>query len=78
MVGLGGWFGWTAQFEEWELKKADEEKLRTEWLDKKRQAVNLDAYRQQLSEIDASFGVLLENKFLVNEYTTPLFAPQPV
>ena len=60
LVGLGGWFGWTAQFEEWELKKADEEKLRTEWLDKKRQAVNLDAYRQQLSEIDASFGVLLE------------------
>jgi type IV pilus assembly protein PilO len=60
LVGLGSWFGWTTQFEEWDLKKAEEEKLRTDWLDKKRQAVNLDAYRQQLSEIDASFGVLLE------------------
>ena len=41
-------------------KQAEEEKLRNDWLDKKRQAVNLDAYRAQLAEIDASFGVLLE------------------
>ncbi len=58
--GFGAGFGWSAQVEELAGKRADEDKLRTEWLDKKRQAVNLDAYRAQLAEIDASFGVLLE------------------
>jgi len=29
-------------------------------------------------DMRTSFGVLLENKFLVNEYTTPVFVAQPV
>ena len=29
-------------------------------------------------DMRTSFGVLLENKFLVNEYTTPVFVTQPV
>lgn len=60
LIGAAWWFGWNTQIEELDRKIGEEEKLRGEWLDKKRQAVNLDAYRAQLAEIDTSFGVLLE------------------
>lgn len=60
LVAAAWWFGWNVQMEELNAKQAEEEKLRGDWLDKKKQAVNLDAYRAQLAEIDASFGVLLE------------------
>ena len=55
-----GAFGWSVQLEELEAKKAEEAKLKDEWLNKKRQAVNLDEYRRQLAEIDRSFGDLLK------------------
>lgn len=53
------WFGWSTQQEELENKVQQETKLKEEWLDKKKQAVNLDEYRNQLVEIDRSFGALL-------------------
>jgi len=55
-----GAFGWSVQLEELEAKKAEEAKLKDDWLNKKRQAVNLDEYRRQLAEIDRSFGDLLK------------------
>jgi len=39
---------------------AKEEELKTNWSDKKKQAVNLDAHRQQLTEIEVAFGTLLQ------------------
>ena len=67
LVGLfvailaGGWFlFWSDQIASLESKQAEEEKLKTEYVDKKKQAVNLDLYVQQLSEIDRSFGALLK------------------
>jgi type IV pilus assembly protein PilO len=54
------WFGWRVQFEELDNKEQEEIKLKDEWLNKKRQAVNLDEHRKQLAEIDRSFGVLLK------------------
>lgn len=67
LVGLfvailaGGWFLlWSDQITSLESKQAEEEKLKTEYVDKKKQAVNLDLYVQQLSEIDRSFGALLK------------------
>jgi type IV pilus assembly protein PilO len=55
------WFiGWSGQLEELDQKKQREEQLKQEWLDKKRQAVNLDAYRKQKQEIDTAFGELLK------------------
>jgi type IV pilus assembly protein PilO len=54
------WLGWRVQLGELANKEQDEEKLKSEWLDKKKQAVNLDEYRKQLAEIDRSFGVLLK------------------
>lgn len=54
------WLGWRVQFEELEAKEQAENQLKEEWLNKKRQAVNLDEHRKQLAEIDRSFGVLLK------------------
>lgn len=56
----GWWFVWSDQLDTLEAKRIDEGKLKEEFLVKKRQAVNLDLYTQQLSEIDRSFGTLLK------------------
>lgn len=60
LLGAAWWFGWNVQIEDLESKRAQESKFRSDWLDKKKQAVNLDEYRRQLAEIDRSFGALLK------------------
>lgn len=45
---------------ELESKQKEEETLKQQYLDKKKQAVNLDLYIEQLAEIDRSFGALLK------------------
>lgn len=55
-----GAFGWSVQIEEWEKKQGEEAKLREDWIGKKRQAVNLDAFKQQKAEIERLFGELLK------------------
>ncbi len=55
-----GAIGWSVQLEELEAKKQEEAKHKEDWLNKKKQAVNLDEYRRQLAEIDRSFGALLK------------------
>jgi type IV pilus assembly protein PilO len=58
---VGGYFGlWQGQFEELENGKRTEERLKQDYLSKKRQAVNLDLHKQQLREIDTQFGALLK------------------
>jgi type IV pilus assembly protein PilO len=58
---LGAWWlGWRVQLEELDNKQKEEAKLKEDWLNKKKQAVNLDEYRRQLAEMDRSFGVLLK------------------
>lgn len=56
----GWWFLWADQLAELETKEREEDTLKQQYLDKKRQAVNLDSYIQQLAEIDRSFGALLK------------------
>jgi len=51
---------WQGQIEELEAGRAQEAKLKQEYVDKKRQAVNLDLLRAQLREIETSFGTLLK------------------
>jgi type IV pilus assembly protein PilO len=51
---------WQGQIEALEAGRAQEAQLKEQYKDKKRQAVNLDLYRQQLREIDSSFGALLK------------------
>jgi type IV pilus assembly protein PilO len=56
-----GYFGiWQGQLEELETGKASETRLKQDYLNKKRQAVNLDLHKQQLREIDTQFGALLK------------------
>ena len=62
LIGLpvAGFFADTqAQIEELEKGQQEETKLKEEYVDKKKQAVNLDLHRQQLREIDTQFGALL-------------------
>jgi type IV pilus assembly protein PilO len=57
---VGGYFGdWQGQLETKQNLEQDETKLKDEYKNKKGQAINLDLYRQQLREIDSSFGALL-------------------
>lgn len=56
---LAAWFGWQGQLEELDGKRQEEVRLKDDWLNKKKQAVNLDEYRNQLAEIERSFGALL-------------------
>jgi len=48
-----------SQIDELEELRGKEEKLKEEYLAKKKQAINLDLHRQQLREIDTQFGALL-------------------
>jgi type IV pilus assembly protein PilO len=48
-----------SQIDELEELRGKEEKLKEEYLTKKKQAINLDLHRQQLREIDTQFGALL-------------------
>ena len=60
LILLAGWFGWQGQMEELEAKEQEELRLKDDWLNKKRQAVNLEEHRNQLAEIERSFGALLK------------------
>ena len=51
---------WQGQLDELEAGRQQEAKLKQEYVDKKRQAVNLDLLRAQLREIETSFGTLLK------------------
>lgn len=60
LIAAGWWFVWQDQLDQLEAKQKQEVQLKEEFLSKKQQAVNLDLYIQQLSEIDRSFGALLK------------------
>jgi type IV pilus assembly protein PilO len=60
LVFAGYWFDWQNQLDELARDRAKEQELRTSFLDKKKQAVNLEAYRKQLAEIEESFGEMLK------------------
>jgi type IV pilus assembly protein PilO len=51
---------WQGQLDELEAGRRQEETLKQAYVDKKRQAVNLDVLRAQLREIETSFGALLK------------------
>jgi type IV pilus assembly protein PilO len=53
-------FDWQGQLDELDAGRQLEAKLKDDYVAKKRQAVNLDLHRQQLQEIESSFGALLK------------------
>jgi len=60
-VPVAGFFGVNqGQIEELEQGQQREQKLKQDYVGKKKQAINLDLHRQQLREIDTQFGALLK------------------
>lgn len=54
------WFDWSAQLEQINAEEQKEGQLKTTFLDKKKQALDLPAYRKQLEDIEKQFGALLK------------------
>jgi type IV pilus assembly protein PilO len=59
LLGAAWYFGWSAQNDELEQKRNQENTLRQEYSSKKAQAINLDLHIQQLKEVEQQFGALL-------------------
>lgn len=60
-IPVGGYFvDWQGQIDTLHAGRQEEVKLKQEYVIKKGQAINLDLYRQQLSEINTQFGALLK------------------
>ena len=51
---------WQDQIDTLQRAQDEEKKLKEDYLNKKQQAINLDLHKQQLREIDQSFGALLK------------------
>ena len=60
VVFSGYWFDWRNQVQELDAARTKEQQLRTSFLGKQKQAVNLDAYREQLATIEQEFGEMLK------------------
>lgn len=61
LIPVAGFFLDTQpQLDQLEAGRAQEAKLKADYLNKKQLAINLDLYKQQLREIDTQFGALLK------------------
>src|SRR3989338_1870803 len=60
VVAAGVWFVWMDQWEELSRIKQEEATLKETFLVKKKQAINLDLIKKQLTETQESFGALLK------------------
>lgn len=60
VVAAGAWFIWMVQLEELDRIKQEEERLKESFLVKKKEAINLDLIKKQLTETQESFGALLK------------------
>ena len=60
LLGLGYWFLWSDQLTAIDQAKAKEQDLRKVFLEKKAQAIKVEAYKQQMVDIEKTFGALLK------------------
>lgn len=60
LVATGYWFLWKPALEQLDQNKQKEADLRQVFIDKKKQAISLDAYKQQMMDIEKTFGALLK------------------
>ncbi|GGP27854.1 type 4a pilus biogenesis protein PilO [Silvimonas amylolytica] len=73
VVLVAGYFLlWSDQMDELATGQQQEEALKAQYLDKAQKAANLEAYKQQLKEIQDSFGVLLRQLPTKSEMETLL------
>jgi len=59
VLGLGYYFDTQNQLDELDQVEAQEQRLKTEFEAKQAKAANLDAYKQQMTEMEESFGTML-------------------
>jgi len=60
LIGAGYYLVWSESLDELDAAKSKETALRELFLNKKKQAINLDSYKQQMVDIEKTFGVLLK------------------
>lgn len=60
IVLAGWWFDWRGGMETIDTAKQKETELRGVFTTKKNQAINLEAYKKQLADIEQAFGALLK------------------
>ena len=60
ITGAGWWFDWKTGLDSLEKGQRKEQELRATFVTKKGQAINLQAYQQQLKDIEQAFGALLK------------------
>lgn len=60
IVGLSYWLDWDDQLKQIDSEEKKEVQLKATFLEKKKVAINLDAYRKQLDDIEKQFGTLLK------------------
>jgi type IV pilus assembly protein PilO len=60
LIGLGYWFLWSPAIDDLNQAKAKEQELRQTFVTKKAQAIKVDAYKQQMIDIEKTFGALLK------------------
>ena len=79
ILAAGWWFVWNDQLGVLEERRLEEGRLREEFVTKKTQAVNLELYKQQMNEIDRSFGALLKqlpNKAEIESFSSRSINPE--
>lgn len=60
ILGAAYWFVWKDQIDQNDAERAKTEQLKTTFLDKKKVAIDLPAYRKKLDDIEKQFGALLK------------------
>ena len=60
LVAAGYWFFWKPALAQLEVARNQEAQLRQLFLTKKKQAINLAAYKKQMEEVDRTFGEMLK------------------
>ena len=62
LIFIGGSYGldWQSQLEAIDTAQKKEQSLRDTFIEKKKRAIDLEAYRKQLADIERSFGTLLK------------------
>lgn len=60
VIGAGYWFLWSDSLSELDQAKAKEIELREVFLSKKRQSINLELYKEQMVDVERTFGALLK------------------
>jgi type IV pilus assembly protein PilO len=60
LLGAAWWFDWRDQVAQIDAERAKEEQLKATFISKKKQALDLPAYRKQLEDIEKQFGALLK------------------